>query len=88
MKKRIIFFAIFGTRLEMAKYLSNTLFWDMMFNVIEICLPFEVPSLCIQGKQFVKVVLDYIASHLRGTYPTFTTIKPQISQPNNSSRLI
>jgi hypothetical protein len=39
------------------------------------CLHFDVPSLCIQGKQFVKVVLHYTASHLRGIYPIFTTIK-------------
>jgi len=61
----------------MTKYFNNTLFWDMVFSVIEICLPFEVPSLYsyIQGKQVVKVVLDYTASHFRGTYSIFTTIK-------------
>jgi hypothetical protein len=60
----------------MTKYFNNTVFWDMkLFSVIEICPSFEVPSLCIQGKQVVKVVLDYIASNLGGTYSIFTTVK-------------
>lgn len=75
-KKESLLFEIFGTRLEMTKYLNNTVIWDMMiFSVVEICLHLEVLSLRVQEKQVIKVVLDYIASHLRVTYPVFTTIK-------------
>ena len=75
-KKEQLLFEIFGTRLEITKHWNNTIFWDMMlFSVIEICLDFGVPSLRVQGKQVVQVVLEYIASHLRGIYPVFTTTK-------------
>jgi len=78
MKKRIAVFAIFGKRLQITKYLNNTVFWNMvLFSMIEICLPFEFPSLCTQGKQVVKFVLDYLTSNVKGTYLRLQ--KPQFS---------